>query len=115
MTMGILWELRQQRKIGQADAAASSAAAGVTKAGETIRKVEQRVDGLTDVCEALWSLLKEQTGLSDDALLERITEISRHRDLGGAASKADLCPKCGRPIQTNNDRCLYCGESLGCS
>ncbi|HUU21809.1 MAG TPA: hypothetical protein VM389_04655 [Phycisphaerae bacterium] len=75
--------------------------------------VEQRMDKLVLVCMAMWSLLKERAGLSEEDLLQRVGEIDM---MDGQADGKSLkqvakCPQCGRTMSPRHSRCLYCGAT----
>lgn len=75
------------------------------------RELEGRVDQLTLVCMAMWSILKEKAGVTEKELLARVEQI----DL--ADGKADgkmtvgivKCTACGRTLGRRHRKCLYCG------
>ena len=109
--MGILWELRQQRKIHEAGAAAASSATQAGTLSIQIDRLEQRVQKLTTFSEALWSLIQEQTELTDEDLLARVKELQAANTTPEGQPKAAPCPKCGRPIQGGGNHCIYCGAA----
>ncbi len=75
------------------------------------RELEGRVNQLTLVCMAMWSILKEKAGVTEKELLARVEQI----DL--ADGKADgkmtvrivKCTACGRTLGRRHRKCLYCG------
>ena len=78
----------------------------------TIRELEDRVDRLSMICCAMWTILQAHTDASDDQLLKLVQEL----DLtdGYADGKAQIkqvsdCVQCGRPVAIRHVRCLYCG------
>ncbi len=68
------------------------------------------------ITEALWSILKEQHGYSDEELVKRVSEIDmRDGALDGrvATEESRVCPECNRShIARNRPRCLYCGARI---
>ena len=113
---GIFWELGQNRRIAQAEAAADSAVSSATNAVQSakqeIDELERRLDKLTLVNMALWELLQQKLGVAEQELVAKIEAIDL-RDgkldgkLGGAA--VSDCPGCGRVFNARHLRCLYCG------
>jgi len=110
--MGLLWELRQNRKIRGAESAASQGATQAALTETRVKQVETRVAKLATVCQALWSLLMEQTDLKDEDLLKRVSQLEAQTgQAAGEVAKAPPCPKCKRPMPKNG-RCLYCGATI---
>ncbi len=74
------------------------------------------VEKLFMLTEALWTILKEQHGYSDDDLVERIQEIDmRDGKLDGKVAKEKIrpdCPQCGRKLMGKRPVCLYCGAEV---
>jgi hypothetical protein len=114
--MSIFWELWQQHRMEQnrADAisAASSARHGVS---EVERRITARLDSIVLADAALWALLKDKLGLTDQHLIEKMEEIDIAdgvRD-GKAGPAMHTCPRCHRRSAEHRNMCLYCGERLG--
>ncbi len=79
-----------------------------------VRNLERRVELLMVVCQAQWELLRDRTGLTEEELAAKITEVdARDGTADGriGAAIAD-CPACGRKGNTRREFCLYCGERL---
>lgn len=117
--MGLLWEMYQSGTIA---GARRRAAEGVSKAGEAASKaataqrdvkyLEDRLDKLTLVCLAMWSLIREKTGLTEEDLVQHVTEIdlADGQADGKAAKRVAKCPKCDRVMATRHKHCMYCGH-----
>ena len=69
------------------------------RAETRVQALEARVDRLAMLCEAMWTLLRDNTAFTDEQLLDRITEIST----------AIECHNCGRTIARRMAKCMYCG------
>ena len=112
---GFLWgALGSLRANAQAAQAESAAQRGVSKAEAAVSEaklIHDRLDRLTLVCMALWSLLQEKTDLTEDDLLKRVEEIDLldGRLDGKVAPQVQQCPQCGRRMSVRHKRCLYCG------
>ena len=78
------------------------------------REVEDRLDRAMLACEAMWSLLRDKLGLTEEMLLERITELdlSDGKLDGKVARQVAPCPHCQRPNSSRFIRCVYCGQAL---
>jgi hypothetical protein len=73
------------------------------------------VEKLFMITEALWTILKEQHGYSDDELIGRIQEIDlRDGKLDGKVAKQQNppCPHCGRTLIGKRPVCFYCGTEV---
>ena len=77
-----------------------------------VRYLEERVDRLSLICMAMWSLLQDQTSLTEDDLLQRVKALDlMDGDEDGKATRTVMkCVKCGRPMSARHKRCLYCGH-----
>ncbi len=97
----------------EAASAARDAAHRASDAAERVRDLQIRLDHLTLACTALWSILKEKTGITEDELLARIKELDLADDGvqdGRLKKKAIICPNCGRTMSSTHLRCMYCGH-----
>ena len=77
--------------------------------------LRQDIERLLMITEALWNLMKEQHGHTDEELTRRIEDIDLQDGvLDGrvAETKVDKCPRCKRPNSKKRALCLYCGEPL---
>jgi len=78
-----------------------------------IKKLEQDMERVLMITEALWKMLKEEHGYSDKELFKRVTEIDmRDGRLDGrvAPDGPELCPHCQRTMMGSKPICLYCGK-----
>lgn len=73
------------------------------------------VEKLFLISQALWTLLKEQHGYTDEDLLKRVTEIDlQDGKLDGKLAKLPVdqrpnCNECGRKLMGKRQSCMYCG------
>ncbi|QQE11863.1 hypothetical protein JD969_20695 [Planctomycetota bacterium] len=91
-----------------------------SNAGEVQKKkdLEDRIDRLSLVCMAMWSLLQDKTNLTEADLLERVRAIDLMDGVedGKATKTISKCQSCGRTMSQRHQRCLYCGaEKLASS
>jgi hypothetical protein len=99
----------------RADMAASRAASAAAQSRTEVQLLRQDVERLLMICEALWGVLKEQHGWTDQELVRRIQEIDlADGQLDGkvAPQPPAVCPQCSRTLNRRRSTCLYCGTEV---
>ena len=84
-------------------------------AEDSSKAIELRLQALELSCEAIWTILKEKNGFTDDQLVAAITEVDgRDGKVDGKISRAErICPTCNRKVLTRNPtKCSWCGGAL---
>jgi hypothetical protein len=64
------------------------------------------------ITEALWNILKEQHGYTDENLVQMVQDIDlRDGQLDGKVARQPNppCSQCGRTLMGKHPVCLYCG------
>ena len=93
-----------------AESPGPAGAPGAPRPGDTA-ELHDRIDQLLLVNSAMWELLAEKTGLTENDLVAKVAEIDA-RD-GVADGKLTYtpvkCPQCQRTIFPKQEKCLYCG------
>ena len=94
------------------DAAEAKQSAG--EARRDVRDVAAELERTQLACAAMWSILQEKLGVSDEDLIARINEIDlSDGKLDGKVRKGAVsCPKCNRTISQRLPKCLYCGQAI---
>ncbi len=88
---------------------------GARTRAEQARDATERLEGGMDrvalVCRAMWSLLAEKTGATEQELIDRVREVdlSDGRLDGRVRGTPVKCEGCGRTLNARHERCLYCG------
>jgi len=79
-----------------------------------LSELRDAVDTLSLVTTALWEVLKENTGLTDAQIREKVTEVDLRdgRQDGKLSPRHCDCRACGRTNGRRRKRCLYCGDAL---
>jgi hypothetical protein len=104
--------------MGQRAAARASAmgvvASAITGSSHSVTALDERVDRLLMVIEAMWSLLREN-GYTDEQLAARIKELD---EADGAADgrrlpPAIVCRSCDSKVPAGLPRCQICGTETG--
>ena len=105
------WAIQQSMDRAQTNVGSSLASAAKSQADS----LQLEVDKLSLVTEALWLILKEKHGCTDEELVTKIDEIDMRdgRRDGKVAKRAPrTCPKCGRTLTRGTPKCLYCGQEI---
>ena len=113
--MSMLWDLFQHYQIGQLDAKLESLRDGSSRdtlARSSSKELADKLEGLALVTQALFELLQESTGVSEERLRAKITEIDLRDGQadGKMTPKPKKCPKCDAMMSPKFGRCLFCGE-----
>ena len=96
---------------------AASAKHAASRAEQRIRMLEANLAKTLMICESLWELLAEQTGLTEEDLYQKLHDVDlRDGVLDGKNQRsATDCPACGRKVSGRHGSCLYCGEIIDSS
>jgi len=84
------------------------------KALTRTEELELRLQRALLVMEAMWSLVREKTDLSDEDLTDRMLELDAadgHVD-GRVRRKPTICERCERPTSRRLPRCFYCSHPI---
>lgn len=97
--------------------ATSQAASAKSKAQSNqvkLKWLEENLSRTLMICEALWEILRDEHGLSDDKIAEKIEEIDmRDGVLDGKNSRGiTKCASCGRNVAARHKACIYCGKPV---
>jgi len=109
--MSMFWAINRVGAAAEAGAASRSARQAQGQAAE----VEAKCDRALLVCEALWSILRDKLGVTEDELVARVNEIDLSDGrLDGKVKKGSAvsCPSCGRTIARRFPKCIYCGQAV---
>lgn len=105
-----VWSIGTLAAAAEAADASSAARSARSKVGD----LEMRVERMQMVCEAMWTLLREKTGLSELDLLNRVNEmdLSDGKLDGKVRRTGHKCPSCNRVIGPRFAQCMYCGQAI---
>ncbi len=93
---------------------AAHAANQAAQAKQTVQVLEKNLAKTLLICEALWELLSQRSGLTVKDLHDKLYEIDmRDGELDGKNQrKAVECLGCGRTVSSRHTACLYCGQVI---
>ena len=94
---------------------AASAKHAASRAQQRIKLLEANLAKSLMISEALWELLAEKTGLTEDDLYNKLHEVDMRDGVldGKNQRSATDCPACDRKVSGRHGACLYCGEVIG--
>jgi hypothetical protein len=112
--MSLFWEAYQQGQIAEAKTDAIEAKQQAAQYSDRVRNLEIQVAQMALACQAMWELLRERTGISESELLAKIKEVDRRDGAQDGRMSPVLikCPACGKPANSKNIRCMYCGAAI---
>ena len=96
---------------GDAQRQAAGARSEAAAAQREARELSDRLERLTLVCNALWELLKEKTGATEEDLTARVALLDAQDGTadGKRNQKVLKCPQCARTMNARAPKCIYCG------
>ncbi len=108
-----MYDLVQRQQIKSARFEARRATAELDHQRRTARQdrdeIHDRVEHLTLVCEAMWALLRDRTGMTDadlDRMIDDLDLADGRRDRKRTATPTRC--ECGSAIPVGSDQCLFC-------
>ena len=110
--------------LGRVSNSSSSAERAAAGAQHTAQRAEQRIKLLEAnlakalmISEALWELLAEKAGLTEDDLHKKLYEVDMRDGVldGKNQRQATECPACNRTVSSRHAACLYCGQVIDTS
>jgi len=112
MIENFLWELNQTARVNSASMQASAASGTARDANQATVDLTEQLDKLTLITMAIWELMHEKTGLTEQELMHRVKEIDLRdgKADGKVTREVSRCSKCDRVMSPRHTRCLYCGE-----
>jgi hypothetical protein len=107
----MLFDLYQQSKIRTVESAVDDAFAKAHSAEASVDQVAARLGRLALVSQALWELLRDRHGVSEEELKAKILEVDlRDGSKDGAIGTTVLsCPSCGNRTNSKRPMCIICG------
>ncbi len=108
------WDVLQHFQIKKAKEAAELASSKVDGLSARKDNTKQQVEELTLACQAMWELLRDHLGFTDEHIKAKILEIdARDGKVDGKIGPEVIdCPHCGQKASTIKPNCIYCGNKL---
>ncbi len=110
----MIWELQQQSKIASAEEKAQRAMSKADRYAQEIAALKRHTERLSLACQAMWELVRERTGLTEEEIEVKILEIDARdgRIDRKIATRHLACPSCGKPTNSKRTICVLCGAPL---
>ena len=112
--MSIIWNIIQHRQISKARETAETASHKIDSLSARKDNNKQDVEELTLACQAMWELLRDHLGFTDEHLKAKILEVDARDGMVDGKIGAEVmdCPHCGQKTSTVRKNCVYCGNSI---
>ena len=113
-----LWDSFQELRVKHATEDIVPANVRTSELGVSVGRLETEltsdVDKLTILCQALWSLVEENTDLTLEDLESGIQALEAvdERLLVELGDLKQSCPRCNAAIPVNMDKCQFCGHEM---
>ena len=80
----------------------------------TVEGLAQRFERLSMVCQALWEILRDRHGMSEDELKMKVLEVDLRDGTtdGKMATEVLICPACGNKTNSKRSVCIICGAQV---
>jgi hypothetical protein len=110
----VLWDLFQHYQIGRLDQKLDRINEDVAAGEASVRaatQLNEKVDRLALLCRAMFELMQQTSGITEDQLKAKVVEIDLRDGQadGRVTPKPKQCPKCSAMISPHFGRCLFCG------
>lgn len=113
-----LWDVYQQGVIGRASEIAESAKRDSKHTDARLHaealRLDSKIDGLALICQALFEILRDKGGISQEEVEAKVAEIDLRdgRADGRIQGRPTKCPDCDRVAHTRQRVCMYCGAPI---
>lgn len=110
-----LWNVYQQIELSNLRARQAGTEAASSVRHDVLRdelwRLEDRIERLLVVTDALWELASQQLGLTDEQLTAKVVEIDgRSGQVDGRRPRViRRCPSCAAAIAHGRPACAFCG------
>jgi hypothetical protein len=112
-----LWDLHQElaiRDVRHQQAAAAEVIEGrQEQTKDDLYRVDDRIDRLLLLTEAVWELCAPQLGLTEDHLRAKVVEIDGRDGAvdGHRVRPARRCSQCDAAVPKDRTTCVFCGHA----
>jgi hypothetical protein len=114
MPLDWLADMHDRVRVQQASTRAEQASAQSSETRGDVHRLQAEVDRLSLICRAMWSLMQDTSGLTEEDLMRRVEEVDLldgKRD-GRMRPAVRSCAQCGRNNKPQRSACMYCETPL---
>jgi len=74
---------------------------------QELARMHRQIKRLRFVSKALWQIARDRLKVPEEEMIRLVADIERAEK--EERQVADLCVQCGRPLQDDHAKCIYCG------
>jgi hypothetical protein len=103
--------------VSNGEAQAASAKSKAMSLARDVKVLRANLAKSMMITEALWEILRDEHGMTDEKLHKKIYEIDMRDGILDSQNqrKAEKCPECDRMVSSRHPACLYCGTVMDTS
>ena len=110
--MSFIWEFYQHGKVIDASADAKQALSKTNESKANASSLERKLDRVVLLNQAIWSLVKLQTNLTESDLMQEIKRLDMlDGQLDGKIAETKKCSKCSTILAASAVICYQCGTN----
>ncbi|MGC6426852.1 MAG: hypothetical protein ACON5H_07655 [Akkermansiaceae bacterium] len=109
-----IWDIQQASQIREATNDAVEAKQQAHRTNDELTGLQRQVDHLTLLCQSMWEVLREHTGLDDKTLRAKIADVDTRDGKADGKIQPQVfpCPQCGSNCNSTRQSCIMCGADL---
>ncbi|NWK57819.1 zinc ribbon domain-containing protein [Verrucomicrobiaceae bacterium N1E253] len=109
-----MWNILQEMRINENQRRNDSIESDIRRSGGDLADLQRQVDKMALVNQALYELLRDRTGITDEDLRRKIRDIDKRDGAEDGKIKASplRCPKCGGAVTVGALSCQTCGATV---
>ena len=109
-----MWDIFQEIQLNDLRAQQHGTDLSQRRTDGDVAELARQIRKIALVNQALYELLKERTGISDEELRRKIDEIDKRDGTadGKLSPKPVMCPKCGHIVTAGTLSCQSCGAKV---
>ncbi len=107
-----IWDMLQRGNLEMQPPATGAPEVPTTDSAPRVYELQQRMDRMALVARAMWTLLAEKAGLTEEDLAKRITDLDAADGVvdGRVGTPPPVPCSCGAMVSRKFNRCLFCGK-----